>query len=120
MVASFAPGIAAAHTTVDAGLPPWSFEPWVVGPMILALGLFTAGWLRLRRRASQGGRRLDRQALLFFAGIAVLAGAVVSPLHAMGSRSFAAHMAEHELMMLAAAPLLVLSRPLAVMLWAFP
>jgi cytochrome c oxidase assembly factor CtaG len=29
-------------------------------------------------------------------------------------------MAEHELMMLAAAPLLVLSRPLAVMLWAFP
>src|SRR5205085_3217187 len=35
-------------------------------------------------------------------------------------RSFTAHMAEHELMMLAAAPLLVLSRPLAVMLWAFP
>jgi putative membrane protein len=29
-------------------------------------------------------------------------------------------MAEHELMMLAAAPLLVLARPLAIMLWAFP
>lgn len=29
-------------------------------------------------------------------------------------------MVEHELLMLVAAPLLVLSRPLAVMLWAFP
>src|SRR5204862_7970790 len=50
----------------------------------------------------------------------VLALAVMSPLHAAGGRSFTAHMVEHELMMLAAAPLLVLSRPLAAMLWAFP
>jgi YVTN family beta-propeller protein len=44
----------------------------------------------------------------------------VSPLHAAGERSFAAHMLEHELLMLVAAPLLVMSRPLGVLLWALP
>ena len=50
----------------------------------------------------------------------MLAAAVVSPLHEAGERSFTAHMVEHEILMLVAAPLLVLSRPLAIMLWAFP
>jgi cytochrome c oxidase assembly factor CtaG len=50
----------------------------------------------------------------------VLAGALVTPLHAAGERAFSAHMLEHELLMLAAAPLLVLSRPLGVALWAWP
>jgi cytochrome c oxidase assembly factor CtaG len=58
--------------------------------------------------------------VLFLTGWAVLAGALVSPLHEAGARSFTAHMLEHELLMLAAAPLLVLSEPAAVMLWAFP
>jgi putative membrane protein len=45
---------------------------------------------------------------------------LVTPLHEAGERSFAAHMLEHELLMLVAAPLLVLSRPLGIALWAFP
>lgn len=49
-----------------------------------------------------------------------LAAALVSPLHEAGKRSFAAHMFEHELLMLVGAPLLVLAEPMAVMLWAFP
>ena len=56
----------------------------------------------------------------FSSGWVVLAAALVTPLHAAGEHSFAAHMFEHELLMLAAAPLLVLSRPLGVALWAFP
>jgi cytochrome c oxidase assembly factor CtaG len=50
----------------------------------------------------------------------MLAGALVSPLHQAGERSFAAHMLEHELLMLPAAALLVLARPLGVMLWSLP
>jgi cytochrome c oxidase assembly factor CtaG len=46
--------------------------------------------------------------------------ALVSPLHDISRRFFTAHMAEHELVMTIAAPLLVLSRPLPAMLWAFP
>lgn len=114
------PSLAMAHGAVADEHPHWSFEPWVVIPTLLSLGLFVTGWLRLRGRSGQGLARLDRQAGLFLGGLAVLSLAVMSPLHEAGGRSFAAHMAEHELIMLAAAPLLVLSRPLAVMLWAFP
>lgn len=55
---------------------------------------------------------------LFSAGWAVLAIAMVSPLHALADRLFSAHMIEHELMMIVAAPLLVASHPAAELLWA--
>jgi len=42
------------------------------------------------------------------------------PLHEAGERSFALHMTEHELIMLLAAPRLMLAEPLVVLLWAFP
>jgi cytochrome c oxidase assembly factor CtaG len=88
--------------------------------MLLAMGLYGLGFARLRRRSEHGRRALARRGRIFAAGLTVLAGATLSPLHQLGGRSFAAHMTEHELIMLAAAPLLVWSRPLAVMLWAFP
>jgi cytochrome c oxidase assembly factor CtaG len=46
--------------------------------------------------------------------------ALLSPLDAIAARSFTAHMLEHELLMLAAAPLLVLSAPVGFGLWALP
>ena len=98
--------------------PGWTFDLWIIGPLTLAALLFAIGWVRLRRRSGAGRAALGKRALLFAAGWLVLAGALVSPLHEAGERSFALHMAEHELLMLAAAPLLVLSEPLAVMLWA--
>jgi putative membrane protein len=96
----------------------WSFEVWVVSPLAIALALYTTGWWRLRARAASppGWHR----PLLFVAGWLIIALALVSPLHAAGARSFAAHMFEHELLMLAGAPLLVLARPLPVMLWGWP
>jgi cytochrome c oxidase assembly factor CtaG len=113
---------AAAHPVagLKQGAPGWTWDPWIVVPLLFSAGLFSIGWLRLRGRSGAGRGGLDRRALLFAAGWLVLAGAVVSPLHQAGESSFAFHMLEHELMMLAAAPLLVLSRPLGTMLWAFP
>jgi cytochrome c oxidase assembly factor CtaG len=108
---------AQAHGTA-AGAPGWTLEPAVVAPLGISLGLFLLGWRRLSVRSGDPGGR-GRGLGLFLAGWGVLAAAVVSPLHAVGERSFSAHMAEHELLMLAAAPLLVLSRPLGTMLWAF-
>ena len=61
-------------------------------------------------------RRLDAWA--FAAGWAVLALALLSPLHALGGVLFSAHMAQHELLMTVAAPLLVLGRPLIPFVWA--
>ncbi len=112
---------ALAHQTGEPHVEPpgWTWDPWITGPLVLAALLFWTGWRRLSRR-SQGGRRLlRRRAWLFATALAVTAAALVSPLHEAGERSFAAHMFEHELLMLAAAPLLVAARPLAIMLWAF-
>jgi cytochrome c oxidase assembly factor CtaG len=118
LAAVLVPGAALAHGG-DANLLPWSFEAWVVAPLAVFAGLFTLGMWRLRGRSEHGGAR-RRQSVLFAAGWLITALALTSPLHAAGSFSFAAHMVEHELLMLAGAPLLVLGRPLPVMLWAFP
>lgn len=101
-------------------VPGWTWDAWLTVPLALSLLIFVAGWLRLHRRSRRGAEPLVRRALSFGSGWLVLAGALVSPLHQLGERSFAAHMFEHELLMLVAAPLLVLAEPLAVMLWAFP
>jgi cytochrome c oxidase assembly factor CtaG len=114
------PGAALAHVR-GASASAWPApEPWMLVPMLLALGLYLAGFARLRARSTHGRAELRRRGAIFFAGWTTLAAATLSPLHALGARSFTAHMAEHELIMLAAAPLLVWSRPLSVMLWAFP
>jgi putative membrane protein len=114
-------GPAAAHGVHAAGSPlGWTTSPSVVLPLLLAAMLFAVGWRRLSARSGRGAGLRRRQGLLFAVGWSVLAIALISPLHQAGERSFAAHMVEHELLMLAAAPLLVLSDPLPAMLWAFP
>jgi cytochrome c oxidase assembly factor CtaG len=112
------PAAARAHGgfhPLPPGPPEWTLDPWVVVPLCLALGIYGAGFIRLDLR-----RSLWRGAATFFAGWLVLALALVSPLHEAGERSFTLHMVEHELIMLIAALLLPLSRPIGVMLWAFP
>ena len=91
----------------------WSFEPWVVAGLVLAAGLFIAGFWR------HGSKRIQ-EPIWFAGGWIALVVALVSPLHAWGRVLFSAHMSQHEVLMLVAAPLLVLSRPIAVFLSAFP
>jgi putative membrane protein len=111
---------AAAHELAAAPVVPgWTWDPAITLPLTLVLAIYLAGWWRLRERAHANGAR-DRQLGLFLAGWLVIAAALVSPLHQLGERSFTAHMIEHELLMLIGAPLIVLARPLATMLWAFP
>lgn len=105
---------------VEEGAPGWTLDPWVVGPLLILALLYAVGAWRLRGRASGGRRGLARQRLLFAGGWLVLAGSLVSPLHEGGERSFTLHMIEHELIILVAALLLVLSRPGPTLLWALP
>ncbi len=96
----------------------WSWEPGVLLGLAVTAGLYARGWLGLRRRSvrRRGARR--REAAAFWAGWFALVGALVSPLHRMGGALLWAHMAQHELLMVVAAPLLVLGRPFVVSLWA--
>ena len=91
----------------------WAFDPGVVIPLLIAAALFFRGAKRSR------GVTLTQFAC-FWIGWAILALALVSPLHPLGEALFSAHMTQHELLMVAAAPLLVLSRPLVPMLWGLP
>jgi putative membrane protein len=108
-----------AHAVTNADAPTWG-EPWLALVLVAAAGAYARGWWVLRRRTGHDVPRLEREARFFAAGWLVLAGATLSPLHAAGARSFTLHMLEHELLMLVAAPLLALSRPLATTLWALP
>jgi putative membrane protein len=56
----------------------------------------------------------------FVAGWLTLVVALVSPLHAWGNALFSAHMVQHELLMLVAAPLLIVGKPVAILLSGLP
>lgn len=98
----------------------WTLDPKVSLPLLVLLLFYGTGWVRLHRRAGRGRTRIESRARPFIAGWLLLAGAIVSPLHAAGEVSFALHMVEHELIMLPAALLLVASRPGAVLMWGLP
>jgi putative membrane protein len=91
----------------------WDGEPGFVLPLALAALLYARG-----ARAGRGVTR--RESFCFWAGWTTLVVAVASPLHRLGEVLFSAHMAQHEILMLVSAPLLVLSRPLVPMLWGLP
>jgi putative membrane protein len=101
-------------------LPGWSFEPATIVALLLSGSLYLGGVVRLWRRAGTGRgiRRLEVAA--FTIGWCVLALALLSPLHELGEALFSAHMLQHELLMVVAAPLLVLGRPLVPVIWALP
>jgi len=99
-------------------LRAWTFEPGVIIPIVGSAILYSLGVARLRRASPKSIRKSD---IVYFAlGWAALVLALVSPVHAWGSVLFSAHMTQHELLMLIAAPLLVLGRPIVPFLWALP
>jgi cytochrome c oxidase assembly factor CtaG len=99
-------------------LRAWTFEPGVVIPIVASGVLYSLGVFRLRQASPKSIRKSD---IVYFAlGWAALVLALVSPVHAWGSVLFSAHMTQHELLMLVAAPLLVLGRPIVPFLWALP
>jgi cytochrome c oxidase assembly factor CtaG len=91
----------------------WEFDPGAAIPLAICAVLYLRG-----ARVSRGASRLEQ--LLFWSGWFTLFIALVSPLHPLGEALFSAHMTQHEILMLISAPLLVLSRPLAPMLWGLP
>src|SRR3569832_754830 len=98
----------------------WSFEPLVIISLTITVILFAVGLRRLWHEAPKRRSIRTSEALCFAGGWLALFIALVSPLHAWGRVLFSAHMSQHEVLMLVAAPLLVLGRPLIAFLWALP
>ena len=119
-----ASGIVQAHEGKPHAWPDlwraWSFEPLVVISLVVSACLFIRGTIHLWQRSGNGHGIRYWEAAAFVAGWFALFIALISPLHAWGRVLFSAHMTQHEVLMLIAAPLLVLGRPLIAFTWAIP
>ena len=93
----------------------WNFQPLQTAPALIALGWYGFGLYATGIRAVSRAR-----AAAFVAGVVIALGAVVSPLHSAGDARFSIHMIQHQVLMLVAAPLIVLGRPALVMALALP
>jgi cytochrome c oxidase assembly factor CtaG len=112
----------AGQSHLDAGtvLRWWTFSPLVV-PLLAASGAsYALGLRRLWSRLGTGGGIRSWEAVCFGAGWLSLWIALVSPLDRLSDILFSAHMAQHEILMVVAAPLLVIGRPFLPVLWSLP
>jgi len=111
------PGVA-ANGVIQPVFESWSLDPWVVGPLALAAGIYARGWLRMHARVPQrfGAGRLTA----FVGGLTAIVVALASPLHAIGAQLLPAHMVQHLLLMMVAPPLICLGAPQQPMLQGLP
>jgi putative membrane protein len=82
--------------------------------------IYGAGVLRLWRNAGYGRGIRPREAAAFACGWMVILIAVSPPLDELSDTWLVAHMVQHELLMVVAAPLIAVSAPLIAVLWAIP
>lgn len=93
---------------------PTSAAAWPIDPPLYAVVvLATLYWLGGRHRVSsrRSGLESRGRATAFYAGLAVVLLALDSPLDPLAEKLFAAHMAQHVLLLMVAPPLVVLAAP---------
>jgi cytochrome c oxidase assembly factor CtaG len=108
------------HATANAEswLRAWHLDP-ILAPLLTAAGV---GYLIAYQTVQRSGRRPPPiwRATAYFAGLAALAVALLGPPDHFNGVLFWVHMVQHLLLMLVAAPLLVLGRPVSLFLLALP
>lgn len=93
----------------------WNADPLTVAGILLAVWLYRAGRLRGRQPSAHPQRSR------YFAGaVAATAVALISPLDALSGTLASAHMVQHLLLILVAAPLVALSAPTSTLLRGIP
>jgi putative membrane protein len=111
---------AAAHDGGGSG-DLWHHWVWQDAPLLILMGgIYALGVRALWGRAGRGSGIRQGRVAIFGLGLIVLFVALISPLDFLSEVLFSAHMVQHLLLVLVAAPLFVIGRfPLAVA-WAFP
>lgn len=88
--------------------------------LVLLAASYSVATSRLWQRTGVGRGVRPWEVIAAGTGWLTLVLALISPLDTMSDILFAAHMTQHELLMLIAAPLIVLGRPLVVLVWVLP
>jgi cytochrome c oxidase assembly factor CtaG len=101
------PGLAVAHTG-EPGTAAWTLR----AP--LAIVALAVAWLYGRAAWRLGARWPISRTLAAAAGALAAAAALLPPLDTLAGTSLTAHMAQHTLLIVVAAPLLAVGRPLTV------
>ena len=103
---------------VAAALQSCNFDPWIVVPLLITVGIYVRGWHELRQQMSDrfGAWRL----VAFLGGLATILLAIASPLDAFAGLLLQAHMIQHMLLMMVAPPLILLGAPAIPMLRGLP
>src|SRR6266480_1678553 len=96
----------------------WVFDPISLACLLASGALYVAGVSRLWARAGRDRGVRSWQLGAFAAGWIALVVALLSPIAAISDILFSVHMTQHEILILVAAPLLVLGRPIVPFLWA--
>jgi putative membrane protein len=99
--------LAGAPATI--GFWDWSFNP----PLVLVVDLGLLYWLGDRRTVAPSRTRSAQRVrtACFYLSLVVLLIALSSPIELLSAKLFWVHMVQHVLLLLVAAPLVVLSRP---------
>jgi putative membrane protein len=108
---------ASAYAHIAAGdniLTGWHWR-WDVG-FVLAFfaAVYVRGWMRLRKIGGEAGAW---QLLSYALALGAIGCALLSPVDELASYLLIAHMAQHELLMMIAPPLILLANPVPVLLW---
>lgn len=98
----------------------WNWDPLLLLLFAATWWFYSRGLLAAWQQLGTGRRVSRAQASAFAAGLLTLFLALVSPLDLVSAELSSAHMGQHMLLMMVAAPLLALGSPLAVFLWALP
>ena len=105
--------------SVIAGIfQSWTFEPWILIPLLLTAGIYLRGWRDLHRRLPR--RYAVWRLIAFQAGLLTLFLAVASPLHPLAELLLQFHMIQHMLLMMVIPPLLLLGAPILPLLRGLP
>ena len=105
------------HTSTDGSLlTAWALEPFIAIPLIWAALAYGWGVRRVQRRWADGWP-LPR-AVAFYAGLVTLGLALFGPPGVWNDDLFFLHMLQHLLLMMVAAPLILIGRPVQLFLRA--
>lgn len=102
-----------------AFLRSWAWEPVVLVGIAAGAGLYVLGWRRLAATRRGGAAVARWRAAAYFAGLILVGVALLSPIATFTSLFFFMHMIQH-MLLISAAPLLLLGSPLVPLLWALP